>query len=84
MKFLVVKRSTPPMTKLVMTEILLLQNLQTVRGAHHPAVNWVPGFFSRGVGGDYDHSSHLVPKLRMSGAIHFLPPYAFMAWIGRI
>jgi hypothetical protein len=25
---------------------------------------------------------HLVPRLRMSGAIRVLPPYAFMAWTG--
>jgi hypothetical protein len=48
-----------------------------------PPIQWVPGVLSLGVkrpAREADHSLHLVPMSRMSGAIPPLPQCAFMAW----
>jgi len=47
-------------------------------------IQWVPWIFpwSNVAGHDVDHSLHIVPRLRMSGAILPLPQYVFMAWAG--
>jgi hypothetical protein len=63
-------------------DFCLLQNVQTSPGAH-------PVFFFNGYRGFHGYSGwgvkltthlHLVPRLRMIGAMPLLPLYAFMVW----
>jgi hypothetical protein len=54
-----------------------------VLGPTHPPTQWEPRALPLGVkqpGHETDHSPHLVLRSRMSGAIHPLPQYPFMAW----
>jgi hypothetical protein len=54
-----------------------------VVGLTHPPIHWVPGAFSLGESGrgvKLTAHPHLVPRLRMYGAILPLPQYAFMGW----
>ena len=61
------------------------RSIQTGPGAHRPPLLCISGHFARVKSPDpeFDHSpSHLVPTLRISGAISLLPLYAFMSWTG--
>jgi hypothetical protein len=57
---------------------------RTALGPTQPPIQWVPGGLSLGVkrpGREADHSPPSTAEVkRMSGAIHPLPQYAFMAW----
>jgi hypothetical protein len=60
----------------------LRHRLQTGSVAHQPPIQWVPGALTPGVKLmelEADHSPHLMPRLRMSGAIPSLPN-VFLAW----
>ena len=53
--------------------------------SYQPYIYWVPYPFTRrysGRGVKLTTHPHLGPRSRMSGAIHLLPLYAFMAWTG--
>ena len=59
-----------------------LQNVQTASGAHPALYSMGSGVLSRGYSGrgvKLTTHLHLVPRLRMSGAIPLIPLYAFMA-----
>jgi hypothetical protein len=62
-----------------------LQNVQTSCGAHPVSYSMGTGVLSRGKVARMCRTTglHLVPRLRMSGAIPQLPLYAFMAWRGK-
>ena len=67
-------------------DISLLQIIQTGSGAHLAFCSMGTGFLPRGQsrrGGRLTTHIHLVPRLRMSGAVPLLPLYAFMAWTGK-
>jgi hypothetical protein len=54
-----------------------------ILGPTQPPVQWVPGALSFGVKRpvrEADDSLHLVPRLRMRGAVSPLPQYVFMVW----
>ena len=58
----------------------LSQNVQTGSGATQPPVPWLQEFFPEGE--KLTTHFHLMPRLRISGAVPLYPPlpYAFMAW----
>ena len=65
----------------------VLQNVHTGSGAHPASYSMITGAL---FGGGWNCRSlkltthlHLVPRLRMSGAIPLLPLYAFVAWTGK-
>ena len=65
----------------------LLQNAQTApRTNPASCLMNVGGSFLRESGRETEFTSRLglIPRLRMSGAMRFLPPYAFMARTGKI
>jgi hypothetical protein len=53
-------------------------------GPFQPPIQWVPGFLPGSKWPDHDLTTHLhlVPGLKMSGAMPLLPLYASMAWTG--
>jgi hypothetical protein len=56
-------------------------------GPTKPPIEWVLGSLTGGQscrGVKLTTRLHLMPRLRMSGVIHLLALYAFMAWTGRI
>ena len=65
----------------------LLQNLRTGSGAHLTSYSVGTEVLSRGYWGwgvVWTTHFHLVPRLRMSGAILLLLLCAFMAWTGAV
>ena len=63
---------------------LSYKSCRLVLGPTQFPIQWVPSIFpwSKVAAHDVNHSLLLVPRLRMSGAILPLPPYAFMACTG--
>jgi len=62
----------------------LCHHVQTGSGAHPTSYPLGSGALTPGVkqlGHEADHSSHLVPRLRMCGAIPTLPQYIMMCLI---
>jgi len=49
-------------------------------GATQPPIQWVPGFFSGRKVVKLTTHLYLVPRFRMSGAVHFLRVFAFIEW----
>ena len=62
-----------------------LQNVQTSSGLTLPLMLWAPGRFTKGKtcrGGKLTTHLHLLPRMRINGAVLLLRLYAFMAWAG--
>jgi hypothetical protein len=68
-------------------KMFFFQNPQRVCGPHRASYSFGNGVLSTPrinlLGREFGHLFQ-VPRLRMSGAVNVLPPYAFVAWAGTL